>query len=537
MDNNFEPKIISDYFTEITTMQHGSGKEDPIRNWVKGKADGLKKKYSDNRSNIDIVFYDEKATDPTQEQEETSYPGQRVILLRRKGANEYLDKKPVILQAHLDMVTVPSNNIFPLKLQKDEKDGYTWLDTNGGTTLGADDGIGVSVILSLLEEEKLMDVPLECLFTVQEETNMGGAKNFDISLLTGSKYINVDAEDLKVIIYGSAGGSTTSYKGKVEYNTDLSGYKTYFMSVYNLKSGHSGIDIGKGRQNAIKIITDILVRLNKRLNKISEEGSINSYDILLNSIKRSGEVRSNSIPAAAEAIVSVPSVDAASFLKDVKELFNSIYNENKPVEKDLYIGVVEYDKKWSDKESKAMTDATSDSVLMLLNLLPHGVIKMIPSNPSLVETSTNLYDVEISEDGIISINSSNRSSNKNSLERLNNIQSNIANCFGFTAEVNINSYPAWQPDESSELLKIAKKTYEDLYGDEAETTVVHAGLECGWIAERSNGRIDCISIGPTIQNPHTCNERLQLKDKNNNNTIQSFYDTIIDIILNVIKSE
>lgn len=523
MDIGFEPQIISDYFKEITKIQHASGKEDLLRYWINEKVNYLKSKYvSDNRGNLELVLY---------EPDEKDNPGKRNILLRRNGGNTRDGKLPIILQAHMDMVTVPSQDIFPLQLEErlDAGGTRTWLKAIG-TTLGADDGIGVATIFAVLEEETLKDVPLECLFTVQEETDMGGARNFDLNLLSGKQYINLDAEDLKLVIYGSAGGCGTQLKRPVEFNRDLTGYKGYTISVSGLKSGHSGVDINKGRQNALKIIANLLARLNQRLNqfefKESSDGDagINSYELLLVNIERTDEVISNKIPAGARAMIAIPSKQAENFEEDANTLFDLIKKQSQPVEDTFTYSVTPA----SEIFTPSLTKVSTDSLILLLNALPHGVIGMMPSNPLLVETSTNLYDVKIKE-GMAVIRTSNRSSNINSLDFFNKVQLNIGNCYDFEGQINLDAYPAWEPSEQSKLLKVAKKIYTEKYQGESEATVVHAGLECGWISQKSEGKIECISIGPTIQNPHTFNERLLITE-HNIHSVASFYDCVISII-------
>ncbi|TAJ06816.1 M20/M25/M40 family metallo-hydrolase [Marinilabiliaceae bacterium JC017] len=525
----FQPETVCKNFTEITKISHPSGQENPIRKWVIAKSNIIQQQYTDNRRNIQVVFYDPDALKP----------GKRVIVLRRAGSGDYKGQLPVILQAHMDMVTVPSENIFPLQLGMYTEDNKTWLKAyqdlqnpaKGGTTLGADDGIGVATILAIMEDSKLKDIPIECFFTVQEETNMGGAKDFNPTLLTGNKYINLDAEDLNTIIYGSAGGSETSLDGSVTHEAVLPDYQVFDLSISGLQSGHSGIDINKGRLNAIKVLADILTRLNKRINNFNQRGGISSYNLRVHSIRRSDVVKANSIPSGAAAQVSVPKTQSDAFSEDFRMLCELNRQLNQPVEWEFTYSIIETkDENISDPMSAPSTDTT----LLLLNQLPHGVIKMIPTNPSLVETSTNLYNIAIQE-GKVAIHASNRSSNAQSLEYLNAIQENTARIFCYTPTTGIGKYPAWQPDESSALLKDAKAVYAATYGQTGyNATVIHAGLECGWIIQKYGGKIECISVGPTIQNPHTENERLEVKD-GNTQTVQEFYEVVSKIIVNLYK--
>ena len=523
---DFEPKILSDYFNQITRYSHPSGKEDAIRTWVINSVKSIIGKYpDDNRKNISIIEYNPDAI-----QDNTTNPGLRNIFLRRDGSSQLSGMTPVILQAHMDMVTVPSADIFPLNLSEYTDGTNKWLRADN-TTLGADDGIGVATILSVLEDEDLKDIPLECLFTVQEETDMGGAENFDVTLLRGKKYINLDAEDLNVIIYGSAGGCSTTYKSKISYNTeDLKNYQTFTITVENLKSGHSGIDINKCRLNAVKAVAEVLARLDKRLNNISPEGSINSYDLIIHDILRTEtEPKPNAIPANCMAVVSVPLECSLDFYSDANILLNLMKQRSQPVESTFECSV----KRSTAGNLKPMSKAFTDSLLNLLNQLPDGVVKMIEDNPDIVETSTNLFNVAITGDEI-TVYSSNRSSSDSSLDFLNNIQINIGNCHGFTVDTNKDRYPAWQPNSDSQLLKdIAFPAYQRKYQDKAEKTVIHAGLECSWIVSKSND-IDCISIGPTIQNPHTKTERLLL-EYDGKQAVVAYYEVLKEILANIFK--
>lgn len=526
---NFEPEILSNYFNQITEYRHTSGKEDEIRSWVISSVHSIIAKYpEDNRKNISIVEYN-----PYETEDKAINPGLRNILLRRGGSSRFSGMSPVILQAHMDMVTVPSDDIFPLNLREYDDGINKWLSADN-TTLGADDGIGVAAILSVLEDEDLKDIPVECLFTVQEETDMGGAYNFDIKLFTGEKYINLDAEDLNVITFGSAGGCSSKYTSKICYSTEApKELQAFKLTVEKLKSGHSGVDINKYRLNAIKVIYEVLARLDNRLNNVGSDKSISCYDIRINDIKRSDIVKTNSIPASCTAVVSVPSERADDFCRDVNALLNTIKQRSQPVE-DTFKWIVE---KLSDSENlKSMSRAFTDSLLNLLNQLPNGVIKMIDQNPGIVETSSNLYDILITGDEI-AVFSSNRSSNDNSLDCLNNIQKNIGICHGFSTETDIDRYPAWQPNYDSSLLAIADAVYKKKFKASAQKNVIHAALECSWIIDKykSFGKnVDCISIGPTIQNPHTENERLLL-ERGGKPMVTLHYEALKEIIEGIFR--
>ncbi|MFC1712249.1 beta-Ala-His dipeptidase [Candidatus Poribacteria bacterium] len=512
----FEPKAVNDHFIEITKMPRPSGKEDPVREYIADYA---------RKNGIEIKLYKPDATEP----------GERVIVLYRPGTGEHKDKAPVVLQAHLDMMCYPNDDIFPLKLFKYKDDqGVEWLkagdlkginDPAKGTTLGADDGIGVATALAVLEDDKLKDYPIECLFTVQEETGMDGAKDFDKNLLRGRRFINLDAGPEKVIIYGCAGGCVTHYEGSVSYLDNMpDGYKAVSVSIYGLRSGHSGVDINKGRLNAIKVLTDALIRLNGRITDVSSDvGDIGGFDILLCSMYRDEEAKNNAIPARARVVIALPEEDAEGFENGLNVLFSALKTQNKEIEEGF-----SWDFSQEDNKALPMDRRSTDALLCILRQIPHGVIKMIPERSDLVETSTNLCEVKINGNKVI-INSLDRSSSNQSMEALLDMHQNIGTCFDFSVSIEGDRFPAWQPNESSTLLSKAKKVYAGAYGDESEATVVHAGVECAWIAQRFDGEMDCISIGPNTEGLHTGAERLQTS------TVKMFYDTLSNLLVSLFE--
>jgi len=514
----FEPQAVKDHFVKITELSHPSGKENPVREYVIGCA---------KENQVEVAFYEPDAT----------APGKRVIVLRRHGSGEHACKAPVILQAHMDMVCYPNESIFPLKVfkYKDEQ-GVKWIKAgknpesieypDKGTTLGADDGIGVATALAILEDESLKDYPIECLFTVQEETNMGGAEKFCKNLLTGRKYINLDAEDERTIIYGSAGGCETEYKGTICLREPC-GYAVRTVSISGLSGGHSGIEINVGRLNAIKVLTEALIRLNGRITNLEHVTGcgIHSYDFLLFSISRDEEVKANSIPSKAKATIALRKKDVENFEKDFNAFCEALKKQYQPVEKNF---------KWNvcpgSIGTLSMNKKSTDDLLCILQQIPHGVIKMIPVSPNLVETSTNLYAVNVNGDKV-TIQSSNRSSCDESLANLCNEQKNIGERFNFEVPPVTDKYPAWQPNESSGLLAKARKVYKKVYEGDFEATVIHAGLECGWVVNKYGKEMDCISIGPKIVDPHTGGERLQVS------TVAEFYKAVSNLLHNLFAEE
>jgi len=518
-ETSFKPDAVHDYFIEITKRPHPSanqggvvGNEDPVREYVAAVAEQL---------HVEVVFYEKEATKP----------GERVIVLRRPGSGQFADSPPIILQAHMDMVYNPVNMAFPLDavLAADHTDGK-WIkarDKQGkDCTLGADDGMGVATALAVLGDYDLRMYPIECLFTVQEETNMGGAQECDVKNLTGDKLLNLDAETLTQIIYGSAGGNETCWEGAVQRSVCPDGYTARKISITGLKGGHSGIDINKGRVNALKALGQTLVRLNSRMTHIDGNSGIGSYEFLVYDLKRNDVIKANAIPAEAEAVIALPQAQAEQFDKDFKAYCETLKAQNQPVEPGFTYAVEE-----AVSSAEPLDENSVNLLLCMLQQIPTGVINMIPGNPGIVQASCNVYNVALTE-GKLTMDVSNRSSSGEVLNAVNDLQVNIGKAFDFTVETGINSYPSWEPVKTK-ILDVAEKVYKELYGT-YEATVIHAGLECGVLADRFKAELgrdlEAVSIGPNIEDPHTPRESLQIQAASGKETVQQFYDAVSMII-------
>jgi len=501
----FEPQAANDHFVALCALPHASGREDPVRAYVAAVLDQL---------GVPEVFYLPEATEP----------GQRVIRARRPGRGALAGASPVVLQAHLDMVTVPDEQIFPLELYLDPADPK-WLRARHqgrATTLGADNGIGVALILALLAEPALQDYPLEALFTVEEETGMGGVRDFDPALLQGRRLLNLDSEDLPLITYGGAGGTPSHYQLPLERAPLTGAWATLELTLAHLTGGHSGIDINKGRANAVKLLAEALARLDRRLNQLGAPGGIGAYDLRLVAIGQpAADNKTNVIPSRASAVVQVPEAEAAAFRADLAALLALFRAQLQPIEPNLTLTIGAGVAEWP-----ALTPAATDAVLTLLQQVPHGVLRMIPAVPEVVETSANLARVRTGAEAL-SFTVSNRSANLEHLHGLTQQHRLVGARAGASVTTGDDHfYPPWEPNPASAVLKAAQAVYDQhLPGHRSE--VIHAGLECGWIVAKYRDDpvpMDCIALGPTMRDVHSINERLDVT------SVKPFYTAVVAII-------
>lgn len=522
----FDPENVADWFAEIMKLPHESGKEDPLRaalyTWLTDPAHGI-------GLSPENVFYDATATDP----------GKRVLYAFRPGTK---GKQPIVLQVHLDMVVVTDpQGIDPFPLQPFyEDEGWLEARANGSpetkSSLGADDGIGIAIALALLQDGELKDYPIECLFTVQEETDMGGAQFFDTGLLKSRTFINVDSEEAGIITYGSAGGFKTKYEGAIAREKIRPVPAFVKVLLGGLRGGHSGVDIAKGRPNALKLLVDGLCRMDKRISDYTlPPGTLpQSYDFRLVSLARTDVIKSNAIPTEATAILAVAAEDAIPLLKSFEEWFNAlqILYTSEPGMKIELTRITE-----TPPAEEPLTADATDNLLCFLRLVPQGVLGLIPGyDPAVVETSSNFFDVSL-DGAAMRANTFSRTSNPVLLGAVEDHEKtplmdmfrSLGAMYGLTVTTALEWSPAWPPNQDSPLLATAEKIYASVYPD-YETSVIHAGLECGWVASRYDD-MDCISIGPTYENGHTVDERLDT------GSVKGFYDAIKGVMLALFQEQ
>ena len=413
------------------------------------------------------------------------------ILMSKPATPGYENLPVVILQSHMDMVceknsgTVHDFDKDPIETIVDGE----WLRANG-TTLGADNGIGVATELALLASDDIEHGPIECLFTVDEETGLTGAKAIQAGFMTGKILLNLDSEDEGQIFMGCAGGKDT--QAILHYEPIASDPELlYFrIDVKGLNGGHSGNEIHKGMGNANKILIRYLYLLKKK------------HPFALCSID-GGNLR-NAIAREAHAIIGL----CPSAKEDAVVLLNqfaaAVENELKHVDPNVQVVMESV-----DRPDTKIDDATAEKLIYAMHACPHGVIGMSHDIEGLVETSTNLASVKMKEGNTIVVGTSQRSS-------IESCKLAVANQVAATfllagAEVlHGDGYPGWAPNPDSEILKVAQETYRELFGKDAEIMAIHAGLECGLFLEKYP-YMDMISFGPTLRDVHSPNERIEIK--------------------------
>ena len=429
------------------------------------------------------------------------------ILILKPGTAGMENATTVILQSHMDMVPEKSSDIehnFETDpIQAFIEDG--WIKAKG-TTLGADDGIGVAAQLAVLVEKDIKHGPIECLFTVDEETGLTGAFALQNGFLEGKILINLDSEDEGEIFIGCAGGIDSIFT--FEYQKEKAPENSIAFKIFidELNGGHSGDEIHKGNANAIKL-------LNRFLWKLRAE-----FEFQLN-IFKAGKLR-NAIPRDAQAIIT--------FNKDNKTQFVEFYNKYK----DIFItenSVIEKNLKFEIENAEmpdfVIDNKTQHALLNSLYACPHGVYAWSQDIEGLVETSTNLATVNFIDNNQIQIVTSQRSASESSKDDIASMVASIFILAGAKVK-NSDGYPGWKPNTDSEILEITNSSYKNLFQKEPIVRAIHAGLECGLFLEKYP-YLDMISFGPTIKGAHTPTERMEII------TVQKFWDLLIDVLKNI----
>ena len=428
------------------------------------------------------------------------------LLISKPATRGNERKKIVILQSHVDMVCEKNSDVehdFDKDPIVPRIDGE-WVKGTG-TTLGADDGIGMALQLALLAGKDIEHGPLECLFTVDEETGLTGAFGLEKDFLKGKILLNLDSEDDGELFIGCAGGIDTTADFQYERVNNETDHVAYKISVSGLKGGHSGDDINKGRGNANKILTRILWNCERM------------FEMRL--AQMDGGNLKNAIAREAFAIVTVPKRFQKDLEIKVKEFAKNIGLEQQTNEPDLKITVHE------TAMPECLIDfITQNKMLNALYACPHGVTGMSPDIPNLVETSTNLASIKMSTKDII-VATSQRSSVDTLKRDIADMVKSVFQLAGARVKHG-DGYPGWTPDMKSEILYITRTSYKDLFGQDPRVLAIHAGLECGLFGEKYPG-MDMISYGPTIKGAHSPDERLHIP------TVEKFWKLTVEILKNI----
>ncbi len=474
---NLEPKEVFHYFDEICKVPRPSKKEGKIIEWLlkTGKELGLPTK----RDEVGNVLISKPAT---------------------KGKENVT---PVIFQAHMDMVC-EKNNDTVFDFEKDAIQSYVdgeWLKAKG-TTLGADDGIGVAIALAILASKTLEHGPIECLFTVDEETGLTGAFALQPGFMNGKMLLNLDSEDWGEFFIGCAGGKDTVAKYDVTYENEIPANSAYYkIMVGGLQGGHSGDDINKERGNAVKL-----------LNRLLWNG-YQDYDVRIADIC-AGNLR-NAIAREGWAIVTLPENDAPKFEEYLKKMDGVFKNEYRVSDPNV---CVTFEK--AEKPKAIIDEVLQIDLMNALYACPHGVLAMSQDIKGFVETSTNLASVKKEGDEII-VTTSQRSSVESKKEDACDHVSSVFYATEAAEVTGSDGYPGWEPNPKSKVLDLIVEAYHNVFHQEPVVKAIHAGLECGLFSQKYPD-LDMVSFGPTLRGVHSPDEKLEIA------TVQKCWDLIVE---------
>lgn len=479
-NNLLQPSIVFDCFAEVNKIPRPSKKEEKMIAFLKAFGEGLGL--------------------PTKVDETGN------VCISKPANPGYENSKTVILQSHMDMVC-EKNKDKDFDFENDAIETYVdgeWLKANG-TTLGADDGIGVAMQMAILKSNDIEHGPIECVFTRDEETGLTGAMGMKSDFMTGDYLINLDSEDEGQIFVSCAGGVRTTATYPFPTEDMPEGYFTFRVGVKGLTGGHSGDDINKKRGNANKI----LVRF---LNQEMEKMDLRVVDI------QSGGLH-NAIPREGYAICAVPMNMKEQVRVDLNVFTAEVEEELAVTEKGILLSLDS-----CEPAAKVMEKQAMRKMLLSLHAVYNGVFAMSQDIDWLVETSTNLASIHVEGDKVV-VTTSQRSSIGSACQHMASVVRAAFELGG--AEVLTNEgYPGWKLNPNSEIVKIAKESYVELFGKEPKILAIHAGLECGLFSEKYP-KLDMVSFGPTLRGVHSPDEKLLIP------TVQMVWDHLLDILKRV----
>jgi len=476
---NLQPQALWKHFDRLAAIPRASTKEAAAREYVRALAAKLGLGFvQDDVGNLVV--------------RKLARPG-------REGA------AMAILQGHLDMVceknegTVHDFDVDPIEVARDGD----WLKADG-TTLGADNGVGVAAALAVMESHDIAHGPLEFVFTIDEETGLTGASAFPGGLLKSKYFLNLDNEEKGTLCIGCSGGVKTTARRKVRLRPSGAG-SAWRIKVSGLKGGHSGVDIHQGRGNALRIMGGVLQGLLDRLP--IEIAEVN------------GGSAQNAIPREAAALV-LADPSRESELKSLVATAEAGYKADLGgFDSGLQITVEK-----AERPGQVLDANDAKQAVALLASLHHGVLAMSPDVPGLVQTSTNLATVNTKGD-VVEIVTSQRSAIESSMLAAARMVATVCRLAGFEVEHG-GKYPGWKPEPNSDIVRKLQDVHKKLFGAPAKLIAMHAGLECGVIGEKYPG-IQMVSFGPTIVDPHSPNERVQIS------SVESFWNYLKLVLENL----
>lgn len=477
---DLKPAVVFHYFEEVCRVPRPSKKEEKIRAYLLDFA----------RKHDLSVKTDEAGN----------------VLIEKPASPGKENLKTVILQSHMDMVC-EKNKDTQHNFDTDPIETYVdgeWLRAKG-TTLGADNGIGIATELAVLASDDITHGPIQCLFTVDEETGLTGAFALKEGFMKGDILINLDSEDEGELFIGCAGGAGTTAVFPCTMQAAPEGYFFFRVAVKGLTGGHSGDDINKNRANANKLLNRYLVQLMQK------------YDLRLCEID--GGNLHNAIPREAHAVCAVPMVNKEAVRVDLNVYLSEIEGEYAVAEPNLQMELES-----ESPRAEVMDAEEMKRFLLSLYAVHNGVYAMSQDIPGLVETSSNLASVKQGE-GQITVVTSQRSSILSSRKDMSTMVG-AAFLLGGAAVSTGDGYPGWKPNPASEILHIAVESYKRLFGTEPKVKAIHAGLECGLFLEKYPS-LDMVSFGPTLRGVHSPDERMLIP------TVDKFWRHLLDVLAHI----
>lgn len=475
--SELDPKVLWKHFYSLTQIPRPSKKEEKIIAFMK--------KFGEDLGLETIV--DEIGN----------------VIIKKPATPGMENRKTVVLQGHLDIVP-QKNTDKTFDFETDPIEPFIdngWV-TADGTTLGADNGMGVAAAMAILESDDLQHGPVEALFTIDEETGMTGAFGLKAGILDGDILINMDSEDEGELYVGCAGGTNGNMKITFKEEDVPDGHKAFKLELSGLKGGHSGIDIPLEKGNSNKLLNRYMWHAAKK------------HGLRIGEID-GGSLR-NAIPRESFAIVTVPAAVEKEFLECVKEYEQIFMNEFSSIDPDLKL-----EAKPAGMPKSVMDKVSQDKLLNTVYACPNGVVRMSTDMEGLVETSTNLAIIK-SEGNEVKIQCLMRSSVDTAKEDLKNMFTSVFEPAGVEIVFN-GEYQGWKPNMDSAILKIMQDVYNKKFGKVPEIKAIHAGLECG-ILGGVYPNLDMISFGPTIRFPHSPDEKVNIE------TVAKFWEFLLETL-------